>query len=121
MAYLSNLSVLTKTLLLLVISNMFMLTAWYYHLKHLSDKPWYIAALVSWGIAFFEYTVHIPANRIGHTDLSLAELQILQVGMSLIMFIPFTIFIMGHPINSDYLWAAGCLGGAAYFIFRGII
>jgi hypothetical protein len=85
-AYITNLSVLAKTLLLLVISNLFMLTAWYYHLKHLSDKPWYVAAYVSWGIAFFEYTVHIPANRIGHSELTLSQLQIMQVGMSLLMF-----------------------------------
>jgi uncharacterized protein (DUF486 family) len=120
-AYITNLSILTKTVLLLLISNFFMLTAWYYHLKHLNDKPWYIAAIVSWGIAFFEYSVHIPANRIGHAELSLAQLQILQVGISLLMFIPFTIFMMNHPINSDYLWASLCLAGAAYFIFRGIV
>ena len=113
-------SVLTRTVLLLVVSNVFMLTAWYLHLKTLNHKPWYIAALVSWCIAFFEYTVHIPANRIGHTELTLSQLQILQVGMSLLIFIPFAILVMGVPIKMDYIWAALCLIGAAYFIFRGI-
>ena len=114
-------SALTKAVLLLVISNCFMLTAWYLHLKNLAHKPWYIASLVSWGIAFFEYTVHIPANRIGHEVLSLPQLQILQVGMSLLIFIPFAVFVMGHPVKSDYIWAAFCLLVAAYFIFRDIV
>lgn len=113
-------SVVTRTVLLLFVSNMFMLTAWYFHLKALSHKPWYIAALASWGIAFFEYTVHIPANRIGHTELTLSQLQILQVGMSLLIFIPFSIVIMERTVNSDYLWASACLIAAAYFIFRGV-
>lgn len=113
-------SVLTKTVLLLFVSNMFMLTAWYFHLKQWYDKPWYIAALLSWFIAAFEYSVHIPANRIGSTALSLSQLQILQVGMSLMLFIPFAIFVMKAPIRMDYLWAAACLLGAAYFIFRGV-
>lgn len=110
--------ILTKTILLLAVSNIFMLTAWYFHLKHLSGKPWYIAAYLSWGIAFLEYTVHIPANRIGSQVLSLSELQLLQVGMSLVIFIPFSIIVMGQPIKSDYIWAALCLSSAAYFIFR---
>jgi len=113
-------SVLTKTILLLTVSNIFMLTAWYLHLKMLSHRAWYIAALVSWGIAFFEYSVHIPANRIGFTNLSLSQLQILQVGMSLLIFIPFAIFVMKAPVKLDYIWASLCLLGAAYFIFRGI-
>ena len=113
-------SPLTRTVLLLVVSNLFMLTAWYFHLKTLNHKPWYIASLVSWGIAFFEYSVHIPANRIGHTVLTLSQLQILQVGMSLLIFVPFTIFVMNEPIKLDYIWAAFCLLGAAYFIFRGV-
>ena len=112
-------SVLTRTVLLLVISNMFMLTAWYLHLKYLNHRAWYIASLVSWCIAFFEYTVHIPANRIGHTELTLSQLQVLQVGMSLLIFIPFAIFVMGYPIKTDYIWATLCLACAAYFIFRG--
>ena len=113
-------SVLTRTVLLLTVSNAFMLTAWYLHLKTLNHKPWYIAALVSWGIAFFEYTVHIPANRIGHNELTLTQLQILQIGMSLLIFIPFTVFVMGSPVKPDYIWASFCPVGAAYFIFRGI-
>lgn len=111
-------AVLTRTILLLVVSNFFMLTAWYLHLRFLDHKPWYIAALFSWGIAFFEYSVHIPANRIGSTELSLFQLQILQVGMSLLMFVPFAIFIMGQPFKTDYYWAAICMSAAAYFIFR---
>lgn len=113
-------SAFTKTILLLTVSNVFMLTAWYFHLKHLSAKPWYIAALVSWGIAFFEYMVHIPANRIGYDVMTLSELQLLQVGMSLLIFIPFAILVMGQPIKADYLWASLCLGGAAYFLFRSV-
>jgi hypothetical protein len=97
-----------------------MLTAWYLHLKTLNHRPWYIATLVSWCIAFFEYMVHIPANRIGHAELTLSQLQILQVGMSLLIFVPFSILVMGTPVRTDYLWAALCLIGAAYFIFRGI-
>jgi uncharacterized protein (DUF486 family) len=111
-------SVITKTVLLLVVSNLFMLTAWYFHLKALNDKPWYLASLASWGIAFFEYTVHIPANRIGHAELTLAQLQILQVGMSLLLFMPFALFVMKKPITLDYGLASLCLAGAAFFIFR---
>jgi len=114
-------SVLTRTILLLSVSNFFMLFAWYLHLKTLNHKPWYIASLVSWGIAFFEYSVHIPANRLGHTKLTLSQLQVLQVGMSLLIFIPFAVIVMGHPIKSDYIWAAFCLVGASYFIFRGVV
>ena len=110
---------LVYTILLLVVSNGFMLTAWYLHLNTMNHKHWIIAALVSWGIAFFEYLVHIPANRIGNTVLSLPQLQILQIGMSLIIFVPFSIFVMNRAIKLDYLWAALCLCGAAYFIFRG--
>lgn len=111
-------AVLTRTILLLVASNFFMLCAWYLHLRFLDHKPWYIAAFASWGIAFFEYSVHIPANRIGSTELSLFQLQILQVGMSLLMFVPFAIFIMEQPFKTDYYWAAICMSAAAYFIFR---
>lgn len=113
-------SVLMKTVLLLTISNAFMLTAWYLHLKYLNHKPWYVASMLSWGIAFFEYQVHIPANRIGHQELTLSELQILQVGMSLVLFVPFSVIAMGTPVKMDYVWASLCLVGAAYFIFRGI-
>ena len=111
-------SILTKTILLLTVSNLFMLSAWYLHLKYLMAKPWYIAAYLSWGIAFFEYTVHIPANRIGSQALNLSQLQLLQVGMSLLIFIPFSIVVMGQAVKADYMWAALCLLAAAYFIFR---
>ncbi len=111
-------SVLLRTILLLVVSNIFMLCAWYFHLRHWSHKPWYLAALLSWCIAFLEYSVHIPANRIGHQVLTLSQLQILQVGMSLLMFIPFAYFVMNKTVSLDYLWASLCLAGGAYFIFR---
>ena len=107
-----------RTILLLVVSNIFMLCAWYLHLKFLKNNVWYVAAAASWGIAFFEYSVHIPANRIGSEILTLSELQILQVGMSLIMFIPFSIVFMGKGIKLDYLWAMLCLMGAAFIIFK---
>jgi len=87
-------------------------------LKFLNNRIWIVAALASWGIAFFEYLVHIPANRIGHQVFNLSQLQIIQIGMSLIMFIPFSIIVMKTPIKMDYIWASLCLGGAAYFIFR---
>jgi hypothetical protein len=95
-----------------------MLCAWYLHLKWLDQKHWYIAAMVSWGIAFFEYNFHIPANRIGSQELSLTQLQIIQIGISLLLFIPFSLFVMNKPIKLDYIWAAICLVGAAFFIFR---
>lgn len=108
----------TRTVLLLIVSNVFMLSAWYFHLKQWGHKPWYLAALFSWCIAFFEYTVHIPANRIGHTVFSLPQLQVLQIGMSLVMFIPFSYLVMQKSVSLDYLWASICLAAAAYFIFR---
>ena len=104
---------------LLVASNVFMTFAWYAHLKHLSAKPWWIAALVSWGIALFEYLLQVPANRIGFTQVSLAQLKIMQEAITLAVFVPFAIFYMGQPIKLDYLWAALCIVGAVYFIFRG--
>jgi uncharacterized protein (DUF486 family) len=104
---------------LLVASNVFMTFAWYAHLKHLSAKPWWIAALVSWGIALFEYLLQVPANRVGFTQLSLAQLKIMQEAITLVVFVPFAIFYMEQPIKLDYLWAALCLVGAVYFIFRG--
>ena len=104
---------------LLVASNVFMTFAWYAHLKHLSAKPWWIAALVSWGIALFEYLLQVPANRIGFTQVSLAQLKIMQEAITLLVFVPFAIFYMEQPIKLDYLWAALCLVGAVYFIFRG--
>ena len=111
-------SIIAKTVILLFISNCFMLTAWYFHLKQWDSKPWYVAAFLSWCIAFFEYSVHIPANRIGIEVLTLPQLQVLQVAMSLLVFIPVTIFVMGESIKLDYMWAMICLMGAAYFIFR---
>jgi uncharacterized protein (DUF486 family) len=105
--------------LLLVASNIFMTFAWYAHLKNLSAQPWWIAALASWGIALFEYLLMVPANRIGFTQLSLPQLKILQEAITLAVFVPFAILYMNQPIKLDYLWAALCILGAVYFIFRG--
>lgn len=110
--------IITKTFLLLLVSNFFMLCAWYVHLRYLGNKAWYIAAFLSWCIAFFEYTVHIPAIRIGKEALTLSQLHILQIAMSLAIFIPFSIVIMKNEVKWDYVYAALCLTGAAYFIFR---
>jgi uncharacterized protein len=104
--------------LLLVCSNIFMTFAWYAHLRNLADRPWWIAAVVSWGIALFEYLLQVPANRIGYTMLSLAQLKILQEVITLAVFVPFAVLYMREPIKLDYLWAALCLVGAAYFVFR---
>jgi uncharacterized protein len=104
---------------LLVLSNVFMTFAWYAHLKDLAAKPWWIAALVSWGIALFEYLLQVPANRIGYTELSLPQLKILQEAITLAVFVPFAILYMKQPIKLDYLWASICIMGAVYFIFRG--
>lgn len=105
--------------LLLVLSNVFMTFAWYAHLKNLADKPWWIAALLSWGIALFEYMLQVPANRIGFQSFSLAQLKITQEVITLAVFVPFAMFYMGEPFKTDYLWAGVCLLGAVYFIFRG--
>lgn len=110
--------VLIKTVFLLSISNLFMLFAWYGHLKNLNQKPWIIAALVSWGIALIEYLFQVPANRIGFTVLSLAQLKILQEVITLSVFIPFAVFYMHEPVKLDFLWAGICLMGAVYFMFR---
>jgi len=104
---------------LLVASNVFMTFAWYAHLKNLSGKPWWIAALVSWGIALFEYLLQVPANRVGFTVLSLPQLKIMQEAITLAVFVPFALFYMKQPLKLDYLWAALCIMGAVYFIFRG--
>ena len=104
--------------LLLVCSNIFMTFAWYAHLRDLAHKPWWIAALVSWGIALFEYLLQVPANRIGYTSLSLAQLKILQEVITLSVFVPFAVWYMHEPIKLDYVWAALCLMGAVYFVFR---
>jgi uncharacterized protein len=105
--------------LLLVASNVFMTFAWYAHLKDLAAKPWWIAALVSWSIALFEYLLMVPANRIGFTELSLPQLKILQEAITLVVFVPFAILYMNQPVKLDYLWAALCIMGAVYFVFRG--
>ena len=105
--------------LLLVASNVFMTFAWYAHLKNLSDRPWWVAALVSWGIALFEYLLQVPANRIGFTQLSLGQLKIMQEAITLSVFVPFAILYMKQPLKLDYLWASLCIVGAVYFVFRG--
>jgi uncharacterized protein (DUF486 family) len=105
--------------LLLVCSNVFMTFAWYAHLRNLADRPWWVAAGASWGIALFEYLLQVPANRIGYTVLSLAQLKILQEVVTLAVFVPFAVLYMREPIRLDYLWAALCLVGAVYFVFRG--
>ena len=111
---------LAATVTLLAASNLFMTFAWYGHLKHMQASPWYIAAIVSWGIAFFEYMLQVPANRLGFAGgISLAQLKILQEVITLAVFVPFAIFYMEQPIKLDYLWAALCIVGAVYFIFRG--
>jgi len=105
--------------LLLVASNVFMTFAWYAHLKNLSSQPWWLAALASWGIALFEYLLQVPANRVGYTQLSLAQLKIMQEAITLAVFVPFAVLYMEQPVKLDYLWAGLCIMGAAYFIFRG--
>jgi len=110
---------IVSTVVLLTASNIFMTFAWYGHLKHLNSKPWWIAALLSWGIALFEYLLQVPANRIGFTTLNLAQLKILQEVITLAVFVPFAILYMGQEIRMNYLYAGLCLMGAVYFIFRG--
>ena len=110
--------VIVKTAVLLIMSNFFMTVAWYAHLRNLGDKKWYIAAIVSWGIAFFEYMIQVPANRIGYTALSLSQLKIMQEIITLSVFVPFAILYMHQPLKLNYLWAALCILGAAYFIFK---
>lgn len=104
--------------LLLVASNVFMTFAWYGHLKNMASKPWIVAALVSWGIALFEYLLQVPANRIGAQTLTVGQLKVMQEVISLSVFVPFAIFYLGEPFKLDYVWAALCLVGAAYFMFR---
>ena len=110
--------VIFQTIGLLALSNVFMTVAWYGHPKNLSSKPWWIATLVSWGIALFEYALQVPANRIGYTELTLSQLKIMQEVITLLVFVPFAIFYMNQPFKLDYVWAALCLIGAVYFIFR---
>lgn len=109
------------TIGLLTISNIFMTFAWYAHLRDLGSKPWLVAALISWGIAFFEYMLQVPANRIGFNVLSLGQLKILQEVITLSLFVPFSLLYMKEPLKLDYLWAGLCILGAVYFIFRGEI
>jgi uncharacterized protein len=107
------------TILLLSLSNVFMTFAWYAHLKNLSGRPWYVAAIVSWGIALFEYLLQVPANRVGFgAGFSLAQLKITQEVITLLVFVPFAVLYMQQPLKLDYLWATLCLVGAVYFIFR---
>ena len=114
-------SVIIRTVLLLAASNVFMTFAWYAHLRNLSAKPWYVAALVSWGIALFEYLLQVPANRIGYTALTLPQLKILQEAITLTVFVPFALLYMREPLKLDYLWASLCILGAVYFMFRGAV
>jgi uncharacterized protein len=104
--------------LLLLGSNVFMTFAWYGHLKTLADKPWYVAVLASWGIAFFEYMLMVPANRLGFQNLSLPQLKIIQEVVTLSVFVPFSILVMGQSFKLDFIWAGLCLLGAVYFTFR---
>ena len=111
-------SVLLQTTVLLTLSNIFMTFAWYAHLRDLAHKPWYIAALLSWGIALFEYMLQVPANRIGHTQFQVGQLKILQEAITLGVFVPFAIFYMKEPVRLNFLWAGLCLCGAVYFVFK---
>ncbi len=108
----------SQAILLLICSNIFMTFAWYGHLKNLAGSPWYIAAIVSWGIALFEYLLQVPANRIGFQSLNLAQLKIIQEVITLAVFVPFSIYYMQQPFKLDFIWAGLCLIGAVYFMFR---
>lgn len=110
--------VIVPTVLLLTLSNVFMTFAWYGHLKELDNRSWYVAALLSWGLALFEYMLQVPANRIGYTRLTLPQLKILQEVITLVVFAPFALYFMRQPLKLDYLWAALCMLGAVYFVFR---
>ena len=117
-ALLNLLPIPFQTACLLVASNVFMTFAWYGHLKNMASRPWIYAAVASWGIALFEYLLQVPANRIGSQQLSVGQLKVMQEVISLSVFVPFAVFYMGQPFKLDYLWAALCLVGAAYFMFR---
>lgn len=108
----------SQAILLLICSNIFMTFAWYGHLKNLAGSPWHIAALVSWGIALFEYLLQVPANRIGFQSLNLAQLKIIQEVITLAVFVPFSMYYMQQPFKLDFIWAGLCLVGAVYFMFR---
>lgn len=114
-----NLPIPLQTVGLLVASNVFMTIAWYAHLKDLATRPWWFAAIASWGIALFEYLLQVPANRIGFTQFNIGQLKILQEVITLSVFVPFAVFYLGQPLKWDYLWAGLCLLGAVYFVFRG--
>ncbi|HOZ67049.1 MAG TPA: DMT family protein [Burkholderiaceae bacterium] len=120
MSFLSSLPFSLQTILLLIASNVFMTFAWYGHLKNMATTPWYIAAIVSWGIALFEYLLQVPANRIGYQQaaFSVAQLKIMQEVITLLVFVPFAMLYLKEPLKLDYLWAALCMVGAVYFIFR---
>ena len=107
-----------QTVVLLILSNVFMTFAWYAHLKELGSRPWFVAALVSWGVALFEYLLQVPANRIGFTQFSLPQLKIMQEVITLAVFAPFSVIYFRQPLKLDFLWAGLCLCGAAYFMFR---
>lgn len=111
-------SVLAQTIGLLILSNVFMTFAWYAHLKELGTKPWIVAVLFSWGIAFFEYLIQVPANRLGHTQFDVGQLKIMQEVITLVVFVPFAVLYMKQPFKLDFLWAGLCLCGAVYFVFR---
>ncbi|HOB03302.1 MAG TPA: DMT family protein [Casimicrobium huifangae] len=115
----TSLPLWAQTAGLLILSNVFMTFAWYGHLKNLASKPWWIAALVSWGIALFEYLLQVPANRLGATEFSIAQLKIMQEVITLAVFVPFAVYYMNQPVKLDFLWAGLCLLGAVYFVFRG--
>jgi uncharacterized protein (DUF486 family) len=110
--------VLLQTTLLLICSNVFMTFAWYAHLKDMSGRPWFIAALVSWGVALAEYLLQVPANRIGYTAMNLGQLKILQEVIALSVFVPFAVLYMKQPLKLNYLWAALCICAAVYFVFQ---
>ena len=118
MTFLQSLPVSVQTVFLLLLSNIFMTFAWYGHLRNLASAPWYVAALVSWGIALFEYLLQVPANRIGFTQFNVGQLKILQEVITLAVFVPFSVVYLGQPLKWYYLWAGLCMVGAVYFIFR---
>ncbi len=115
----NSLPITLQTIVLLIASNVFMTFAWYGHLKNLADRPWYVAALVSWGIALFEYLLQVPANRIGAQQFSVGQLKIIQEVITLSVFVPFAVYFLREPLKLDYLWAGLCMVGAVYFMFRG--
>ena len=117
-AAVAGVPVIVRSAFLLSLSNIFMTFAWYAHLRNLADRKWYIAAVASWGIAFFEYLIQVPANRIGYTQLTLSQLKIMQEVITLSVFAPFAVLYMGQPLKLDFLWAGLCLVGAVYFTFR---